>query len=172
MHIAEAKLCQANAGDHEVKLRMKRVPKWVRTGDPVIRSLTLDYNVSALECSCGLEEQICFTTMIQYVYGSIALGRPPPPPHLMIRVTGVHSLPPPPTLNDLGYQGYICSSNSSEAKYSIEKIFHGKKHFHISVESSIAKIACHCCQVERFMLEMIFHQVEDLSLPEDYFLCC
>ena len=38
MHIAQAKLGQADAGDNEAKLMTKLAPKWVRTRDPVIRS--------------------------------------------------------------------------------------------------------------------------------------
>ena len=38
VHIVEAILGQADAGDNEVKLIMKLAPGWVRTSDPVIRS--------------------------------------------------------------------------------------------------------------------------------------
>ena len=38
MHIAWAKLGQADAGDNEVKLMTKLAPEWVRTSDPVIGS--------------------------------------------------------------------------------------------------------------------------------------
>ena len=38
MHIAKAKLGQADAGDNEAKLMTKLAPEWVRTSDPVIRS--------------------------------------------------------------------------------------------------------------------------------------
>ena len=38
MHIAKAKLGQADAGDNEAKLITKLAPEWVRTSDPVIRS--------------------------------------------------------------------------------------------------------------------------------------
>ena len=41
MHIVQAKLSQAGAGDNEAKLMMKHAPKWVRTCDPVIRSPAL-----------------------------------------------------------------------------------------------------------------------------------
>ena len=38
MHIVQAKLGQADAGDNEAKLMTKLAPEWVRTSDPVIRS--------------------------------------------------------------------------------------------------------------------------------------
>ena len=38
VHIAYAKLGQADAGDNEAKLMTKLAPEWVRTSDPVIRS--------------------------------------------------------------------------------------------------------------------------------------
>ena len=38
VHIAQAKLGQADAGDNEAKLMTKLAPEWVRTSDPVIRS--------------------------------------------------------------------------------------------------------------------------------------
>ena len=38
MHIVQAKLGQADAGDNEAKLITKLAPEWVRTSDPVIRS--------------------------------------------------------------------------------------------------------------------------------------
>ena len=38
VHIVQAKLGQADAGDNEAKLMTKLAPEWVRTSDPVIRS--------------------------------------------------------------------------------------------------------------------------------------
>ena len=38
VHIVEARLGQADAGDNEAKLTTKLAPEWVRTSDPVIRS--------------------------------------------------------------------------------------------------------------------------------------
>ena len=38
MHIGQAKLGQADAGENEAKLMTKPAPEWVRTSDPVIRS--------------------------------------------------------------------------------------------------------------------------------------
>ena len=38
VHIVNAKLGQADAGDNDVKLMTKHAPEWVRTRDPVIRS--------------------------------------------------------------------------------------------------------------------------------------
>ena len=38
VHIAWAKLGQADAGDNEAKLMTKLAPEWVRTSDPVIRT--------------------------------------------------------------------------------------------------------------------------------------
>ena len=43
MHIAQAKLGQARAGDNDVKAIMKHAPEWVRTSNPVIRSPVLDH---------------------------------------------------------------------------------------------------------------------------------
>ena len=41
MHIVQAKLGQADAGDNEAKLMTKLAPEWVRTSEPVIRSPAL-----------------------------------------------------------------------------------------------------------------------------------
>ena len=38
VHIVQAKLGQADAGDNEAKLMTKLAPEWVRSSDPVIRS--------------------------------------------------------------------------------------------------------------------------------------
>ena len=38
VHIVQAKLGQADAGDNEAKVMTKLAPEWDRTGDPVIRS--------------------------------------------------------------------------------------------------------------------------------------
>ena len=50
MHIAQAKLGQASAGDNEVKLMMNHAPEWVQTSDPVIRSPARYPWTTALAC--------------------------------------------------------------------------------------------------------------------------